>query len=217
MERPRGARLASRNVPPEAGLARLNAMLNDEDQRVIPSVLASLVKLHDPKAPGILLAKLKADDPVVRAAAATGLGELKPPEGVDALTSAYRAAERDANNTARVAVLAALAKYGAAAATPVLRSAFTDRDWAVRVRAVMLLQQLDPAAAADADEQIRPAPTTFASDLYSAARLVSPKVSTEAYIDTDRGTHPGRARRRRRASHRRKLCHAGAQGVTSTA
>jgi len=176
------------NVPPQAGLARLNAMLNDEDQRVIPSVLASLVKLHDPKAPGILLEKLKADDPVVRAAAATGIGELKPPEGVDALTSAYRAAERDANNTARVAVLAAIAKYGAATATPLLRSAFTDRDWSVRVRAAMLLQQLDPAAAADADEQIRPAPTTFASEFYSAERLVSPKVSTEAYIDTDRGS-----------------------------
>jgi hypothetical protein len=52
----------------------------------------------------------------------------------------------------------------------------------------MLLKQLDPAAAADADVQIRPAPTTVASDVYGAARLVSPTVSTQAYLDTDRGT-----------------------------
>ena len=48
------------------------------------------------------------------------------------------------------AALGAIAKYGAAAATPVLRTAFADKDWAVRVRAVMLLKQLDPAAGANA-------------------------------------------------------------------
>jgi cyclophilin family peptidyl-prolyl cis-trans isomerase len=52
----------------------------------------------------------------------------------------------------------------------------------------MLLKQLDPAAGADADAQIRPAPTTIAPEVYSAARMVSPPVSTEVYIDTDRGT-----------------------------
>src|SRR5207247_10735005 len=87
---------------------------------------------------------------------------------------------------ARAAALAAIASYGAAVATPVLRSAFADKDWAVRVRAAMLLKQFDPAAAADI--QIRPAPTTIAPDTYAAARLVSPSVSTQAYIETDRGT-----------------------------
>ena len=33
-------------LPPEAGLPRLNAMLDDADQRVIPPVLAALVKLQ---------------------------------------------------------------------------------------------------------------------------------------------------------------------------
>ena len=175
-------------LTPEAGLARLNAMLGDQDQRVVPSVLASLVKLRDPKIPDILLAKLKADDPVVRAAAAAGIGELKPPVGVEALTAAYLAAERDANNTARVGILAAVAKYGAAAAAPVLRSAFKDKDWSVRMRAATLLKQLDPAAAGDVDAQIRPAPTTVSPDTYSADRVVSPQVSPQVYIDTDRGS-----------------------------
>jgi cyclophilin family peptidyl-prolyl cis-trans isomerase len=51
----------------------------------------------------------------------------------------------------------------------------------------MLLKQLDPAAAADADAQIRPAPTTAPPETYTAARLVSPAFSTQVYLETDRG------------------------------
>jgi cyclophilin family peptidyl-prolyl cis-trans isomerase/HEAT repeat protein len=171
---------------PQAGLARLNAMLNDPDQRVIPSVLGAMVKLRDPHIVEILLTRLKADDPVVRAAAAAGVGELKPAGGIETLTDAYRAAERDANNTARVAILGAIAKYGATQASPLLRSAFTDKDWSVRVRAATLMKQLDPASEVDA--AIRPAPTTLPAEIYSAERLVTPPVSTQVYIDTDRGS-----------------------------
>jgi cyclophilin family peptidyl-prolyl cis-trans isomerase len=57
----------------------------------------------------------------------------------------------------------------------------------VRVRAAMLLKQLDPTAV-DVDAQIRPAPTTLAAGVYAAPRLVSPPVSTQVYLDTDRGT-----------------------------
>jgi len=172
---------------PEIGLPRLKAMLADSDQRVIPSVLEALVKMKAADAKQVLLDALKRDDPVVRAAAATGLGELKPPDGAAALAEAYRFGQRDAMYNARAAALAALAKYGAAEATPVLKSAFTDKDWAVRVRAVMLLRDLDPAAAADADAQIRPAPTTLPPDVYHAPRVVSPTVSTQVYFETDRG------------------------------
>ena len=175
-------------LTPEAGRPRLDAMLQDADQRVIPFALASLVKLKAPDAAAILIDRLKADDPVVRAAAATGLGDLKPSGGAQALEDAYRFGLRDSTYAARAAALAAIASYGAAVATPVLRSAFADKDWAVRVRAAMLLKQLDPAAAAAADIQIRPAPTTMAPDAYAAARLVNPSVSTQAYIETDRGT-----------------------------
>ena len=175
-------------LKPEIGLPRLELMLGDSDQRVVPFVLASLVKLKSPNAASVLLERLKADDAVVRGAAAEGLGELKPANAAGALAEAYRFGQRDPSYSARAAALAALAKYGPAVATPVLRSAFADKDWAVRVRAAMLLKQIDPAAGADADAQIRPAPTTVTADVYAASRNVDPSVSTQVYIDTDRGT-----------------------------
>jgi HEAT repeat protein/cyclophilin family peptidyl-prolyl cis-trans isomerase len=175
-------------LPPENGLPRLEAMMNDADQRVIPFAIAALVKLKAPSAAAALIDRLKADDPVVRAAAAAGIGELKPANGAAALADAYRFGQRDSTYAARAAALAAIARYGDAPATPVLRSAFADKDWAVRVRAALLLKQVNAAAAADADAEIRPAPTTVAPDVYTAARLVNPPVSTQVFLDTDRGT-----------------------------
>ncbi|MCU1382133.1 MAG: ppiB 2 [Acidobacteria bacterium] len=175
-------------LPPENGLPRLEPMVNDPDQRVIPFAIAALAKLKAPAAAALAVERLKADDPVVRIAAADAVGELKPANGAAALADAYRFGQRDAMYGARAAALAALVKYGAGAAAPVLRDAFADKDWAVRVRAVQLLKQLDPAAAAGADAQIRPAPTTIGGEVYAAPRLVSPPVSTQVYLDTDRGT-----------------------------
>jgi HEAT repeat protein/cyclophilin family peptidyl-prolyl cis-trans isomerase len=172
----------------DIAVPHLEQMLSDNDQRVIPSVLGALVKLKAPNAPVILVERLKADDPIVRGAAAEGLGALKPASGPAALTEAYRFGQRDSTYTARTAALAALAQYGPAVATPVLTSAFADKDWAVRVRAAMLLKQIDPAAGADADTRIRPAPTTLPADTYISPRIVSPAVSTEVYLDTDRGS-----------------------------
>ena len=125
---------------------------------------------------------------MVRAAAAEAIGELKPADGASALAEAYRFGQRDAMYGARAAALAALAKYGAAAAAPVLRTAFADKDWAVRVRAAMLLKQLDPAAA--------PTPTRRSGRRRRPWRPRStrrrgwsnPPVSTQVYLDTDRGT-----------------------------
>ena len=175
-------------LPLETGVARLEPLLNDSDQRVIPSALAALVKLKPPSAPAVLLEKLKADDFAVRAAAAAGIGDLRPPNGAAALAEAFRFGQRDSTYTARAAALAALEKYGAAAALPVLQSALTDKDWAVRVRAAGLIKQLDPnATGGDLDASIRPAPTTVARELYSAPRLIAPTVSTQAFLETDRG------------------------------
>jgi HEAT repeat protein/cyclophilin family peptidyl-prolyl cis-trans isomerase len=175
------------NLPPENALDRLQPLLADSDQRVVPVALASIVKLKAPNAAAIALDKLKADDFAVRAAAAAAVGDLLPPNGAAALDEAYRLGQRDSAYTARAAALAAIVKYGAAAATPVLRSALADKDWAVRVRAAQLLKQIDPAAGPAVDLQIRPAPTNVAPDTYAAARIVSPPVSTQAYIETDKG------------------------------
>jgi HEAT repeat protein len=101
-------------LPPEAGLPRLEPLVADADQRVIPFALAALVALKAPNAAAVLLEKLKADDYAVRAAAAAGLGDLTPPGGAAALADAYRLGQRDPSYTARAAALGALAKYGAA-------------------------------------------------------------------------------------------------------
>jgi cyclophilin family peptidyl-prolyl cis-trans isomerase/HEAT repeat protein len=175
-------------LTPDLALPRLEAMLSDADQRVIPAVLASLVKLAAPKAASTLIDRLKEDDPIVRTAAATGLGTLKPANGAAALAEAYVFGQRDANYNARAAALAALSAYGAAVAVPVLKTAFSDKDWAVRVRAALLMAQLDPSSATDAAAQIRPAPTTLPADVYQAPRVTNPDVSTQVYLDTDRGT-----------------------------
>jgi cyclophilin family peptidyl-prolyl cis-trans isomerase/HEAT repeat protein len=173
-------------LPPEVGLPRLTSMLGDADARAIPAVLAALTKLRAPAAASVLLQRLKADDPVVRVAAANGIGEIRPPGGAAALADAYRFGERDGTYIARAAALSALTKYGAADAVPVLKTALADKDWALRVRAAALLKTLDPAT--DAETLIRPAPTRAAPEVYQAPRLVNPSTSTQVYIDTDRGT-----------------------------
>ena len=175
-------------LPPDIALPGLTAMLDDADRRVVPAVLAALVKLRAPNVTDALLQRLKAEDSIVRGAAATGLGEIKPAGGDRALAEAYQFGQRDSSYSARAATLAALAKYGAAAATPVLRMALADEDWAIRLRAAMLLKELDPSASADVDALIRPAPSVATPATYQAVHLVSPPVSTAVYIDTDRGT-----------------------------
>jgi cyclophilin family peptidyl-prolyl cis-trans isomerase len=133
----------------------------------------------------VMLGHLNSDDPVVRAAAANALGELKPPGGAAALAEAYRLGQRDATYVARAASLGALAAYGAADAVPVLNAALADKDWAVRVRAAALLKGLDPAS--DADVRMRPAPTSHAAEFYAAPGIVTPPVSTQIYFEVDRG------------------------------
>lgn len=173
-------------LPPDRGLPRLTAMLNDPDQRVIPTVLASLVKLKDPSGVSLLLERLKADDPAVRAAAARQIGELKPAGATAALSAAYTFGLRDTTYTARAAAIAALTNYGLGDARPLLETALTDKDWAVRIRAAKLLKQLD--ASSDGASRIRPAPTRLASEAYQSPQLVAPPVSTHVYLEMDRGT-----------------------------
>jgi len=172
-------------LPPASGLPRLHAMLDDSDQRVVPAVLGSLVRLRAPDATNILLARLTVDDLVVRAAAARGLGELKATAQSPALAEAYRFGQRDAMYAARAAALAALAELRAPEAVPVLTEALADKEWAVRLRAAELLKKIDPSS--DAQERIRPAPSTHPDDFYRTPRLTAPTVSTQFYIDTDRG------------------------------
>ena len=61
---------------------------------VVPAALDTLVRLRPASTAETLLAKLKDEDPAVRAAAARGIGELKTAGGAGALVAADRAAGR---------------------------------------------------------------------------------------------------------------------------
>jgi cyclophilin family peptidyl-prolyl cis-trans isomerase len=161
-------------------------MLSDSDSRVIPAVLNGLARRHAPNVAAVLLEHLKDDDPAVRAAAAAGVGELKPEGGAAALVAAFDLGQRDATYIARAAAMVALTKYGAAPAKTVLETGLSDRDWAVRVRAAALMKEIEPSS--DADHRIRPSPLRMPVDAYRTPRLIVPSVSTQVYLDTDRGT-----------------------------
>ena len=181
-------------LPADIALPGLLEMLAEKDQRVIPAVLEALVKLRPPNLAEVLLRAPEGRRSVaVRAAAADGLGG---DQAAERPTGARRRLSSSVSATAlysaRAAALAALAKYGAPAATPVLTTALADKDWAIRLRAALLLKQLDPSAAADVDRQIRPAPTAPSAPNYQTAHLVNPPVST-AGVSRHRSRHDSRS------------------------
>ena len=172
-------------VQPGAANARLTAMLADEDQRVVPSVLSALVAQEAPGVASVLLAHLQRDDVVVRKTAAQLLATVKPPEAEEALAAAYWAADTDPTYLARAAILEALAEIDGSLAREVLRAALDDKEWAVRVRAADVLSRLEPDE--DHGARIRPAPRRQGLS-YTAERLINPSVSPHVYLETDRGT-----------------------------
>ena len=174
------------SLSPEVGSPRLRVLLADGDARVVAAVLGSLTRLQVPDAATAALAQLRTGDPLTRAAAARALGELKIAAHGAALVEAYRAGQRDSNYVARAAALAALTEIGAPEAEATLIEALADKDWAVRVRAAALLRARNVVP--DALERIRPAPASREGLDYGARHLVAPAVSTQCFIETDRGT-----------------------------
>ena len=78
----RRSRRCSGRCRPTIALPGLTAMLDDTDQRVIPAVLAALVKLRATQRDGRSCSSAsRPTTSAVRAAAATGLGEIKPADG----------------------------------------------------------------------------------------------------------------------------------------
>ena len=172
--------------PSEVALSRVRAMIQDEDKRVIPSVLGALEKLKAPELPDILIEKLKDSDFAVRAAAARALGELKAPAGVEALREAYKVGLSDAPYAARAAALDGLAKYAPAEARDTLTTALTDKDWAVRVHAADLLAKMDAASATDSRATMRPAPGTPAVAVRRSAAHRTGSVAARVHRDDAR-------------------------------
>ena len=173
------------DLPAEIALDRLRVMLDDEDKRVIPSVLDAMARQRAPELEKVLLERLKDPDFAVRASAAEHLGKLKPAGGADALREAYKAALPDSAYTARGAVLGALAEYGPAEATETLRSALADKDWAIRVRAAELMAKIEPQG--NHQETIRPVPGAPTSP-YDDPSLLSQRYSPHVFVETVHGT-----------------------------
>ncbi len=171
-------------IPAELSLARLTVMLKDRDQRVIPAVLAAIVASRAPGADAILIEHLKADDFVVRAAAANGLAELKAISALPPLIAGYREWDGDRTYLARAAALGAIARIDPTVARPVLEDALKDREWAIRVRAALLLREHGVADA----EPARPAQGGRPIEQAERDILLNPKFSPHAFIETDRGT-----------------------------
>ena len=170
--------------PAETALPRLMTLLKDEDKRVVPHVLRSLVRQKAPEAESILYTHLKEADYVIRETAAELIGQTKPAGGLAALREAYAAGQPDAAYSARAAIVSAMAAYGADGADGV-RAALADKDWAVRVRAAELLTKLDPSG--DHRSAIRPVPGSPIAP-YDDPQLIAPATSPHVFIDTERGT-----------------------------
>jgi cyclophilin family peptidyl-prolyl cis-trans isomerase/HEAT repeat protein len=172
-------------MPPDVGIDRLRPMLDDEDKRVVPSVIEGLAKLKAPGIDELLLAQLKHADIGIRTAAARAIGQLKVPGAAAPLRDAYGAWQSDGSYDARAAVLTAIARYGAAEATETVKAALADKDWAIRLEAARLLRDLDPSV--ETMQAIRPAPGGPIAP-YDSPELIAPTVSPHAFIETAKGT-----------------------------
>jgi HEAT repeat protein/cyclophilin family peptidyl-prolyl cis-trans isomerase len=125
----------------DAAVGVLFGMLKDSDGRVVAAALDALQVTQGDAARLVLEQHLSHQDVGVRAAAARGLAALGGRVAVDALIAAYRAARRDADPEARLAIVAALGKGGA---TDMLRTAATeDAERAVRHAAATALVAMD--------------------------------------------------------------------------
>ena len=171
-------------VRPEVARYRLTVMLNDEDQRVIPKVLQSLVAVDESGSAEILKEYLRSSDIGVRKTAANLLGKLLNNGSEKDLIEAFDNALPDSSYVVRLAVMDALTNYGIEVAQGTLLDGLKDPEWAIRVRATEHLKRLLPE---DSFEGPGTAQGLRRVD-YSATELINPKVSPHAYIETDYGT-----------------------------
>jgi len=151
---------------------------------VLPSVIGALARMKVADLRAIAIARLADADPAVRVAAVNALGTSKADGNVDALRQAYKTALGDETYDVRTAVLQALVSYGPADATPTLREALTDKEWAVRVRAQELLAKVDPQAEVPSIAPVPTAPTAS----YDDASLIAPSNSPHVFLETEYGT-----------------------------
>jgi cyclophilin family peptidyl-prolyl cis-trans isomerase/HEAT repeat protein len=172
-------------LPAARSLPRLTLMLQDPDPKVVAAVVGALASSKATGVERVLIERLGAEDLSVRAAAASALADLKVASAVQPLIDAYRRMASETSYTARGAALGALARLDPGAARPILIEALKDRDWAMRVRALMLLREQNVTGQ---DEAIRPAAAGRSVTDPQWQAIVAPRYSPHAFIDTDKGT-----------------------------
>ena len=172
------------NLPPDRVRTAIEELTVDTDARVRGPALEALVHIGAPNLSKRLFDALDGPDFNVRATAARLVGETQPAGGADRLRAAFARANTDATSAAREAALVALARYGAAEATPLLHEALADREWTIRLRAAQLLQGLGEPDAAP----LRPAPLREPAELFESAAILHPTFSPHAFIETRYGT-----------------------------
>ncbi len=170
-------------LPADKARPAIEELLNDSDIRVQAPALRAFAEVAGKDADGALIKALQAPDFVVRATAASLIGERRPEGGAAALAAAYSRGDSDSNHAARVAALEAAAKYPAAESRELLTGALGDREWAVRLAAARLLRQAGVTDAAP----IRPAPIRQDAAFFESDRLLRPAYTPHAYIQTRAG------------------------------
>jgi cyclophilin family peptidyl-prolyl cis-trans isomerase/HEAT repeat protein len=113
------------------------------DPRAVPDILSALAAAKASGLREMLVESLKSEDVIVRATAATLLGEQGEATAavLTALQQAYAAAKSDKMNDARIAILEASEKLKHPLSVQVLQENTRDSDYVVRLRAAELLRQ----------------------------------------------------------------------------
>jgi cyclophilin family peptidyl-prolyl cis-trans isomerase len=172
-------------MPADVAIDRVKELTTDEDKRVWPAAMRALARLDRAAGATLAMERLADLDFAVRGAAADLVAQLKPEGGAAALREAYTASLPDVAYSTRAGILSALASYDGAQAVDTLKSALADREWAIRVRAAELLENLEPGV--DHASLVRPVPSP-APTPYDDPALLAPDYSPHVFIETRHGT-----------------------------
>jgi cyclophilin family peptidyl-prolyl cis-trans isomerase/HEAT repeat protein len=152
----------------------------------VPDVLTAIAAFKPPDGSLVMRGQLAAPDVIVRATAASQLGELPPdPETASALAAALPAAlQRDEMNDAALAILDALAAQKSEPALAAIRTALDSPDYLLRRRAAAILQSAQPDAADDGRIETVATRNRLADYRRALARRGARVVAT---VSTDKG------------------------------
>lgn len=160
------------------------------DARAVPDILNALAAVKVEGLRDILLEQLKAEDVIVRATAATLLGDLGDTSDtiINALNAEYKAARSDKINDARVAILEAADKLKHPMNVQALAEDTRDPDYVVRLKAAEMLRLSPPADAPPARLTIGKVDTGHDRNYWRRmAELSESKKNPIAVIHTKKG------------------------------